>query len=139
MASFNKFDDFTENVAEGVHDLGTELLIVALTAAGDAPVQANSVLVDLTEINYSNLSSRDITTTSSQQSPAGTYNLILTDLVLTASAAVPTFRYVVIYNDAPTSPADPLIGWYDHGSDVTLATSETFTIDFPGTAWISLV
>jgi hypothetical protein len=45
---------------------------------------------------------------------------------------VATFRYVVLYNDDPTSPADPLIGWYDHGSDVTLATGETYTIDFTG-------
>jgi hypothetical protein len=39
------------------------------------------------------------------------------------------FRYVVLYNDDPTSPADPLIGWYDYGSDVTLQDTETFTID----------
>jgi len=58
---------------------------------------------------------------------------VCADLVLTASGAVATFRYVVIYNDTPTSPADPLVGWYDYGSDVTLANGETFTIDFDGT------
>jgi hypothetical protein len=50
--------------------------------------------------------------------------------VLTASGAVATFRYVDIYNDTPSSPLDPLIGWYDYGADVTLANGETFTIDF---------
>jgi hypothetical protein len=63
---------------------------------------------------------------------SGTLKLILADLVLTASGAVATFRYVVLYNDTPTSPADPLIGWYDYGSAVTLANGETFTIDFDG-------
>lgn len=139
MATYQKFNDFTENMAEKVHDLSADQLIVALSAAASAPIAADSVLLDITEVSYTNLSSRNITTTSSSQSPAGTYNLILTDLVLTASGAVATFRYVTIYNDTPTSPADPLIGFYDHGSDVTLATSETFTIDFPATAWINNV
>jgi len=140
MATYNKFNSFTEHMAEKVHDLSADQMVVALTAAASAPVATNTVLLDLTEISYTNLSSRNITTTSSSQSPAGTYNLILTDLVLTASGAVATFRHVVIYNDTPTAaPVDPLIGHYDHGSDVTLASSETFTIDFPATAWINNV
>ncbi len=139
MATYNKFNNFVEHQAEKVHDLGSDQFVVALSAAASAPVATNTVLADLTEISYTNLSSRNVTTTSSGQSPAGTYNLILTDLVLTASGAVATFRYVTIYNDTPTSPADPLIAWYDHGSDVTLASSETFTIDFPAGAWLSVV
>jgi hypothetical protein len=113
-----------------VHDLETDQLTVALTAAANAPVATNSVLADLTEISYTNLTSRDITTASSGQT-SGTYALVLTDLVLTASGgAVATFRYVVIYNNTPTTPADPLICWYDHGSDLTMAEDETYTIDF---------
>ena len=65
-------------------------------------------------------------------------NLTGTDLVLTATGTVATFRYVVLYNDDPTSPADPLIGWYDYGSDVTLLNGETFTIDFNATAILSI-
>jgi hypothetical protein len=65
----------------------------------------------------------------------------LTDLVLTASGgAVAAFRYVVVYNDTPTSPADPLISWYDYGSDLTLAENETLTVDFDGSGgFITLV
>lgn len=127
MAAFNKFNAFVEAVAEKVHNLGSDQLTVALTAAANAPVATNSVLADLTQISYTNLSSRNITTNSSSQS-SGTYSLVLNDLVLTASGAVATFRYVVIYND--TSASDNLICWYDYGSDVTLANGETFTIDF---------
>ena len=127
MATFNKFNAFVENVAEGVHNLQTGQLVVALT--NTAPTASNSVLADITQITYTNLSSRNITTSSSSQT-AGLYKLILTDLVLTATGAVGPFRYIVVYNDTPTSPADPLIGWYDYGSSISLASGETLTIDF---------
>ena len=130
MATFNKIDAFVENLAEKVHNLGSDQLVVALT--NSAPIASNTVLANLTEISYTNLSSRNITTSTSSQT-SGTYKLVLTDLVLTASGAVGPFRYVAIYNDTPTSPADPLIGWYDYGSSISLATGETLTIDFDGT------
>lgn len=130
MAVFNKFDQFVEDVAHQVHGLDTDQLVIALTAAADAPVATNSVLANLTEITYTNLSTRNITTASSGQT-SGVYTMGLTDLVLTASGgAVGPFRYVVIYNDTPTSPADPLVGWYDYGSDLTLNDGEQLTIDF---------
>jgi hypothetical protein len=133
MATFNKFQAFVEHLAEKVHNLGADALTYALCAAANAPVATNSVLADLTQIAYTNLSARVPTISSSAQT-SGTYKLTLADLVLTASGgAVATFRYVVLYNDTPTSPADPLIGWYDYGSNVTLADTETFTIDNDGT------
>ena len=57
---------------------------------------------------------------------SGTLKLILADLVLTASGAVATFRHVEFTTTRLTSPADPLIAWYDYGFDVTLANGETF-------------
>lgn len=134
MAAFNKFNAFTEHLAEKVHNLGSDALTIALTAS--APVAANSVLADLTPISYTNLSSRVLTVASSLQT-SGVYKLTINDLVLTASGgAVAAFRYVVIYNDTPTSPADPLIGWYDYGSSLTLADGETLTLDFDGSAGV---
>lgn len=129
MATYNKFNQFVEDLAEKVHNLQSDALTVALCASASAPVATNSILGNLTQVSYTNLSTRVITVSSSAQS-SGTYTLTPADLVLTASGAVATFRYVVIYNDTPTSPADPLIAWYDYGSDVTLASGETFTIDF---------
>jgi hypothetical protein len=129
LATYTKFNQFVEDLAHKVHDLSADQLVIALTAAANAPVAGNSVLADLTEIAYTNLSTRNITTNTSGQT-GGVYELNLTDLVLTASGAVATFRYVVVYNDTPVSPADPLIAFYDHGSDVTLADTETYSIDF---------
>lgn len=130
MATFNKFNSFTEALAEKVHDLGSDTLKVALCASANAPVATNTVLANLTEISYTGLSARTITTSSSSQT-SGVYKLVLADLTLTASAQVAAFRYVVIYNDTATN--DELIGWYDYGSDLTLMTGDTFTIDFDGT------
>lgn len=138
MAAYNKFQVFVENLAEKVHDLSADTLTVALTAAANAPVATNTILANLTQIAYTNLSARTITVSSSSHT-TGTYSLVTADKVLTASGgAVATFRYVVIYNDTPTSPADPLICWFDHGSDVTLADGETYTIDF-GSSLFTLV
>lgn len=136
MAAYNKFNAFIENVFEGVHNFtsdATSSITVALTATANAPVATNSVLADLVQVAYTNLSSRIVLISSSAQT-SGTYKLILTDLVLTASGgAVAAFRYIALYNDDPTSPADPLIGWYDYGSSLTLNDGETLTLDFDGT------
>lgn len=138
MATFTKINDFVEHVAEGVHNLGSDTLTVALSNTAPASetsnptADGNGILANVTQVSYTNLSSRVITTSASAQT-SGTYKLTLTDLVLTASGAVATFRYVYVYNDTPTSPADPLICVYDYGSGVTMANGETFTIDFDGT------
>jgi len=131
MASYNKFNSFVEAMAEKVHNLGSDSLKIALTAAANAPVATNTQLSDLTQISYTNLSSRALTVSSSAQS-SGIYKLVVNDLVLTASGgSVDTFRYVVIYND--TAANDELICWFDRGSDITLADGETLTADFDGT------
>ncbi len=126
MAVFNKFNAWAENMVEAAN-LGTDTFVVALT--NTLPTAANSVLADITQISYTNLSARTLTTASSSRT-GGTYSLAFNDLTLTASGAVATFRYVVIYDDTVTSPADPLVGWYDYGSAITMANAETLLIDF---------
>lgn len=128
MATYTKFQPFVEALAEKVHNLGSDQIVVALT--NTAPNATDATLSQITEISYTNLSSRNVTTTSSAQT-GGTYKLVLTDLVLTASGTVPTFRYVVLYND--TSTSDNLIAYWDRGSSVTMADGDTFTCDFDGT------
>lgn len=132
MASFNKFQSFVEHVAEGVHNLGSDTLRVYLTNATPS-ASADSIKTDLAEIatgsGYTGPST--VTITSSAQS-GGTYSLVGNDLspMVTASGNVAQFRYAVLYNDTPTSPLDPLIGWWDYGSAVDLVNGDTFTVDF---------
>ena len=127
MAVYNKFQSFVEAVALKKHNLGADVLTIALTNALNAPVATNSVLADLTQIAYTNLSARVPTITSCVQT-AGTLKLILADLVLTATGAVAPFRYVVLYNATATN--GELIAWWDYGSEITLANGDTFTLDF---------
>lgn len=131
MATYNKFNSFVEALAEKVHNLGSDQLVVALCATANAPVSSNTVLANLTQISYTNLSSRNLTTSASSQT-SGTYKLVINDLVLTASGgSVAPFQYVVIYNDTATN--DELIAWFDYGSALTLASGETLTLDFDAT------
>ena len=125
MATFTKFNSFVEALSEKVHNLGSDQVVVALT--NTIPIATNTQLINITEIVYTNCSSRNVTTISSSQT-GGTYTLVLTDLTLTASGTVGPFRYIVLYND--TALNDELIGWYDYGSAVTLNASETFLCDF---------
>jgi hypothetical protein len=129
MATFTKFNSFVEALAEKVHNLGSDTLKVALT--NSAPSASNTVLANITEISYTNLSARTLTVSSSAQS-SGTYKLVVNDLTLTASGgAVATFQYVVVYNDTATN--DELIAYFDNGSTVTLSDGQSFIIDFDGT------
>lgn len=125
MATFTKINSFVENLAEKQIDLSGNGLTVALT--NTAHNDAWDELADLTEISYTNLSSRVITVASSNQT-SGTYKLVLQDLTLTASGPVGPFRYVYVYDD--NSTGDKLIAYYDHGSSVTLNSGDTYTIDF---------
>ena len=130
MATFVKFQPFVEAVAEKVHNLGSDQIVVALT--NTAPNATDSTLSQITEVSYTNLSSRNITTTSSAQT-SGTYKLTLTDLTLTSSGGTTgAFRYIVIYND--TSASDNLISYYDYGSSITLQDGDQFVLNFDGSA-----
>jgi hypothetical protein len=118
-----------EAVAEGTHNLGSNQLTIALSNV--APVAGNSVLADITQITYTNLSTRNLTTTSSSQT-GGLYKLVVADTTLTSTGG-PTgpFRYVVVYNS--TAAGGPLMGWFDYGSSITLLSGESLTVDFDQT------
>ncbi len=134
MAAANKFNAFVEHVAEKVHNLASDTLKVALT--NTAPVAANSIFGDLTEISAGNGYSAggSVSTQSSSAQSSGTYKLVIGDVTFTASGgSIGPFRYSVLYNDTPTSPADPLILFWDYGTNLTLTTGNSFSVDFDAT------
>jgi hypothetical protein len=129
VAVFQQFYAFVEHMAEKVHNLGADTLTLALTDDAHPPLVTNTVLANLTQVSYTNCSTRVLTVSASAQS-GGVYKLTVDDLVLTASGGtVGPFRYVSVFNDTPTSPADPLIGFYDYGSEITLQDTQIFTFD----------
>lgn len=135
MATYNKINDWAVN-SEKTANIGTDTFVVALsnTAPGsESPPptgDGQGVLANVTQISYTNCSSRTLTTASSGQT-SGTLTLDFNDLTLTASGGtVGPLRYVYVYDDTPTSPADPLVCYFDYGSSITLADGETLTITF---------
>lgn len=135
MATFAKFRPFVENLAEKAFNLGSDTLKVALT--NTAPVNTNATFADITEISAGNgyTAGGTAATISSSAQSAGTYKLVLADVVFTASGGtIGPFRYVVLYSDTATN--NELIGSWDYGSSITLASSETFTVDFDATAGV---
>jgi hypothetical protein len=134
MAAYAKFNQFVEDVFEKVHNCGSDTLKVMLV--NTAPTATNSIKGDLTEISAGNGYSAGgaAVTISSSAQTTGTYKLVLADVTFTASGGtIGPFRYAVLYNDTPTSPADPLMGYWDYGSSITLQDTETFTVDFSPT------
>lgn len=133
MATFQKFFVFVENLAEKVHNLQSDVLKVMLTNV--APSATNAVKADITDIAAGSgyVAGGNTITVSSSSQTTGLYKLVLADSVFTATGVVGPFRYAVLYNDTSSSPLKPLIGYWDYGSSITLASGETFTVDFDPT------
>ncbi len=135
MAAFNKFEQFVTDLSEGVHDnavtADTDVLKVYLSNATPS-ASLDLLKADLAEITAENgytAGGDDVTNVATEST--GTITVAGTDVTFTASGGtIGPFRYVVLYNDTPSSPLDPLIGWWDHGSAVTLNDGESFTVDF---------
>jgi hypothetical protein len=139
MATFNKFQQFAEDLGSGVHNFlaaGHTLKVYLSNATPSASLDA--VKADLAEITNQNGYTAPVDIQNDMSESGGTATVTAVDVVVTASGAVGPFQYAVIYNDTPTSPADPLIGWYDYGSAVTLANGETFTVNF-GASLLTIV
>jgi hypothetical protein len=132
MASYNKFETFVGDLGLKVHELNADLLkVYASNLAPDAA--ADSIKTDLAEITAQNgypSGGTDVVNTYSEAGGVGTLGSVST---VTWTATVGGFgplQYIVLYNDTPAGPVDPLISWWDHGSSVTINDGESFTVDF---------
>jgi hypothetical protein len=132
MASFNKLNQFVADVANKVHNLGSDTLKVALT--NTAPAATNTVFANIVEIAAGNgytAGGGAATLISSVQS-GGTYVLKLDNVTFTATAgSIGPFRYCVLYNATPA--AGNLIGWYDYGTNLTITAGNSFQVQFDAT------
>jgi len=132
MATWTKYNNFVQDLGRKVHNLNADVLKVALTNTTPT-VATDTVLANITELGAGNgysAGGATISTTSWAQT-SGTAKLAGLDVVFTASGgSIGPFRYAVVYNDTPTSPADPLISYFDYGSSITITSGNTFTVDF---------
>lgn len=149
MATGSKIADFPEALAEKVHNLASDTIMVALSntapssEASNPTATGNGVLANVTQISYTNYSDdltvdRTLESVTSDES-GGTWTFDAADFVITASGGtLATFRYIYVYNDTPTSPADPLIGVWDHGSAISLSSGQTATISFNASGLVTI-
>jgi hypothetical protein len=132
MAAYVKYECFVENLAEQVHDLSSDTLKVALSNTAPT-VGTDTVFGDITEIaagaGYSAGGAQASQSSSAQA--AGTYKLVIGDVTFTAAAGtIGPFRYVILYNDTPSSPLKPLIASWDYGVEISITDGNSFTTDF---------
>lgn len=129
MTTFNKFQDYAEQLAKGLHHFhaaGDTLMVYLTNTEPDAA--ADAVLADLAGITEENGYAaadiqNDMTVTS------GTATVTAVDVVWTATGAgFGPFQYAVIYNDSHASKA--LIGWVDYGSPIAIVAPDQFRVDF---------
>jgi len=139
MATYNKFNDFSEQLVNGVQNFLTDTYKIALS--NTLPVNTNTILANITQISAGNgyTSGGTAVATIGISEVSGTTTVTGTQVVFTASGgSIGPFRYAVLYNDTTTTPVSkPLVAWWDYGSAITLNDTDSFTVKFnnasPGT------
>jgi hypothetical protein len=128
MASYVKYESGAEKIANKEVDLFGTTDTLKVVFHNDAPtVATDDELADLTPVTGTGFASPDIDNDATRS--GGTVTVTAVDKVLTAGAGDWTAgRYISLYDD--TATGDPLLGYWDYASSVTLASGETFTVNF---------
>lgn len=135
MATWTRPDVFSLNLANKVYDLDSDTFRFVLS--NTAPVAGTTnLLSNVTQIatggGYTQMTdgAAGLLATMSALSSSGqvTTVALASNVVLTATGAVGTFRYIILIDDTPTSPLNPVVGWLDHGVAITMAATDTYTI-----------
>jgi hypothetical protein len=136
MVAFVKFHTFVDEMSKAGHNLQTAVFKVALTNTAPTPLTDTvwNTTVYPAPAAANGYAAGGITlTTTSATTTAYVFKLVLADTSppFTATAGgIGPFRYVILYNSSATNK---VVGYYDYGSSITLADTETFTVDFDPT------
>lgn len=130
MATATLFESFAEQQLIAPVDFNADPLKFALS--NTAPNAAtNDFFNDITEISAGNgYTAGGLTASNVSISRTGdTAKVTADDAVLTASGAVGPFQYVILYKSTGVSSTSTLIAYWTLASAITMASSDTFTID----------
>ena len=124
MATYVKYEVFVGDLMNKVHDLlgttpGTDCDTLKVMLSNTAPnVATHTVRADAGEITAGNgytAGGNEIPGQAGIRS-GGTVTVSGDAVTWTAeTGSMATFRYVILYNDTPTDPADPLVSYWDYG------------------------
>ena len=132
MAVYNKFNQFTKDLIDGKHNFASNTFKVMLTNV--APLATNQIKADITEIAAGlGYTAGGNTTTITETTTSGVAKVVGSNVVFTATGAMATFQYAVLYNDTTASPVKPLIAWWDYGTPISMVNTETLTVAFDAT------
>lgn len=135
MATFQVVDEWANYISSTkTIDLDADTFKAVLT--NTAPTKAGTqVLGDITQIaSTGGYAAASISGVTFSETGAGTgiWQFTSSAFSWTASGAdFATARYVVIYDDTPTSPADPVVGYLDYGTTFVVTNGNSFTVS-PG-------
>ena len=137
MATFVEMEVFSEDLVGKVHNLNSvDQCRWYLTNTAPAATQATRSALPTELANGNGYTTNGLAVTVSRSRSGNQTTLSTSSVVMTATGALGPFRYAILYNDAPTSPADPCIGYYDRGSSLTMAINDTYT--FPTGAFLTV-
>lgn len=130
MASFNKFQDFVEQLGKGVHQLHAAGHELKVFLSNELPLAADTMKADITPITEENgYAPSDIQNDYTEAAGVGTLEGV--DVEWTAGAGgFGPFQYVILFNEDATSPLDAVIAWWDYGSSISISEGEKFKVDF---------
>lgn len=136
-ASISFYNSFRKNVANGVIDLdGDTFKVVLVTSSYSIDLQAHTVKADLTnELATANGYTAGGATLGSVTWTQSTVTMTFdaADTTWTASGGSLVARRAIIYDDTPTSPADPLVAAIlldTSPADVTTTDGNTLTLQW---------
>jgi hypothetical protein len=132
MAGFNKFNSFVADLASAKHQMQTGTAHVYKVYLTNAPPAVTNTVYgnpsDMATANGYTAGGVSVGTITGSQT-SGTFKFIGgSDPSWTASGgSIGPFQYAVLYNS--TASGQPLIGWWDYGTAITLTNGNTFVVD----------
>ncbi len=133
MAAFTEPDILSADIVNKVHNFTSDTIRIALSNTAPAP-GTTFLLSNVTNITAGNGyvaavegagKAAPLTVSRSGQTTTISHT---SAVVWTATGAIGPFRYVIWWNDTPTSPANPVIGWIDIVTPITMANTDTYTL-----------
>lgn len=135
-SAWRKYESFPEYMGDNTIDMDNDTFKMGLylSTSNAATVTTNTVLADLTNehANANGYTTGGATLGSvTWTHSSGTTTFDCADVTWTASGGSIVARFAVIYDDTPTSPADPLVCYSlldTTPADVTVTTGNVLTI-----------
>jgi hypothetical protein len=134
MPTFTEPDVLSADITNKVHNFTSDTIRLALSSTAPAP-GTTFLLANVTNITAGNGyiaavegAGKAAPLTVSRSGQTTTVAHTATVVWTATGGPIAAFRYVIWWNDTPTSPANPVIGWIDHGSTINMAVSDTYTL-----------